>query len=150
MSTTPDAGGHAGAPGLAGTGAGEDDLAPGAADVVLNREQLRISTQRVDVERVRFSKRIVTTTRTLEVPVRVEQLVITHEPLPGHRRGTPRDVAGDRDLVITLHEEVPEVTLRVVAVERVRVGKRDVTGEQTLTVELAAEAAEITAPDTTT
>lgn len=119
---------------------------------------------------MRISKRIVTTTRTIEVPVRIEQLVIAHEPLQEPLREPLQEqlqqvVAesdpttlpdGDRsattgdDLVIVLHEEVPEVTLRVVAVEQVRVGKRSVLGEQTLSVELAAETAEVTTSAVTT
>lgn len=61
-------------------------LVPGdvdsTVDVVLHAERLLISRARYATERVRFSKRIVTTTRTIEIPVRIEQLVISHEPFP--------------------------------------------------------------------
>ncbi len=133
-------------------------------EVLLHQEQLRVSTQRVGVERMRISKRIVTTTRTIEVPVRLEQLVITREPFGDQDAVTTAGsdamsdamsdalldagpVGGGGDLVIVLHEEVPEFTMRVVAVERVAISKRTVTGEQAITVDLSAEAADVTTLD---
>jgi len=132
----------AGGPGLAA-----DDDTPHEATVVLHAERLLTSTQRVAVERVRISKRIVTEVRTLEVPVRVEQLLVSREPL---NAGEPLPLQpGDRagDLVLVLHEEVPEVTLRVIAVERVVVTTQNVAGEETVSVDLATEVADITTTD---
>ena len=129
----------AGGPGLVG-----GDPSSHAAEVVLHEERLVVSTQRVAVERVRISKRIVTEVRTVEVPVRVEQLVVTREPLDA---GEPIPAErGDRvgDLVLVLHEEVPEVTVRVVAVERVVITTQVVAGEQTVSAVLATEVADIT------
>jgi len=129
-------------PGLAG----HAPRSPGA-EVVLHQEQLLISTQRVAVERVQVSKHIVTETRTIEVPVRVEQLIVTREPLDSQESTALG--AGERadDLVIVLHEEVPEVTVRVVPTERVVVSVQNVTKEQTISAELAAEVAEVTTSD---
>ncbi|WP_328291272.1 YsnF/AvaK domain-containing protein [Kineococcus sp. NBC_00420] len=123
--------------------------AGGPAEVILHEERLLLATQRVVTERVRITKRIVSTTRTIEVPVRIEQLVITHEPLDPTDLGALPSGGPAEDVVILLHEEVPEVTLRVVAVERVVVGKRDVAGEQVVTVDLVAETAEVTTLDVT-
>lgn len=128
------------------SGAGE----PGPdVEVVLRGERLRTGTERVPVERVRFSKRIVTTTRTVEVPVRVEQLVVSHEPigdgdLPAGEPGPP---PGDEELVIVLHEEVPRVTLDVVPVEEVRVRVRTVAGEQVVTTAVRREVADVQTPE---
>ena len=150
-----------GSPGL--DGEGPTSTTP---EVLLHQEQLRVSTQRVGVERMRISKRIVTTTRTIEVPVRLEQLVITREPFGDQDAVTTAGsdamsdamsdavldagpVGGGGDLVIVLQEEVPEFTMRVVAVERVAISKRTVTGEQTITVDLSAEAADVTTLDVT-
>ncbi|WP_432544971.1 DUF2382 domain-containing protein [Kineococcus sp. SYSU DK002] len=111
-------------------------------EVVLRGEQLRVGTERVPVERVRFSKRVVTTTRTVEVPVRVEQLVVTHEPVTDGDAGTlaePGGARGEEELVIVLHEEVPRVSLDVVPVEEVRVRVRTVAGEQVVTADLRRE-----------
>jgi len=112
------------------------------AEVVLHQERLSITTRRVPVERVRFTKRIVTTTRTIEVPVRVEQLVVTHEPLSDEFPVTDGEVSPE--LVIVLHEEVPEVTLRVVPVERVSVAVRTVTRDEVVVAELATEVVDVT------
>jgi uncharacterized protein (TIGR02271 family) len=120
---------------------------PQTVDVVLHEERLVVSTQRVAVERVRISKRIVTEVRTVEVPVRVEQLVVSREALDA---GEPLDAGAGRragDLVLVLHEEVPEVVLHVVAVERVVVTTQDVAGEQTVSVQLASEVADVTTLD---
>ena len=113
-----------------------------AAEVVLHQERLGITTRRFPAERVRFTKRIVTTTRTVEVPVRVEQLVVTHEPLSDEFPVTDGEVPAE--LVIVLHEEVPEVTLRVVPVERVSVAVRTVTRDEVVVAELATEVVDVT------
>ncbi|MEZ0164841.1 DUF2382 domain-containing protein [Kineococcus sp. LSe6-4] len=118
--------------------------------MVLSAEALRTRTVRVAHERVRISKRIVETTRTVEVPVRVEQLVLTHEPLepleplePGETGpGTvPAGPAGE--IVLVLHEEVPQVSLRVEPVEVVRIGVVTRTGEAVVETTVRTEQAEV-------
>lgn len=119
-----------------------------AADVVVHAERLLVSRERVAVERVRFTKRIVTTTRTIEVPVRIEQLVVSHEPvLEDQAPGNPSNGNGadPGELVIVLHEEVPEVTVRVQPVERVTIAVRTVTREETITAELRRETVDLRA-----
>lgn len=111
------------------------------SEILLHAERLGITTSRVATERVRFTKRIVTTTRTIEVPVRVEQLVVTHEALPADF-ATP-EVGGFPELVIVLHEEVPEVTLRVVPVERITVDVVTAVRDEVVTAELAAEVLDV-------
>lgn len=129
--------------GHGGPGLGVD----GAAEVVLHEERLLVSTQHVATERVRITKRIITTTRRIDVPVRVEQLVITHEPLhPGDPVAAARAVPGE-PVVIVLHEEVPEIGLRVVATERVVIGTRSVAEERVVTTELASEVVDVTTSD---
>lgn len=125
------------------------------AEVVLHEQRLQVMQERVAVERVRISKRIVTETRTIEVPVRVEQLVIAHEPLTSQEAGNhlgggqAGEVPGE--LVLVLHEEVPEVSLRVLPVERVVVRKQTVAATQTVSAELSREVADIsTTADVTT
>lgn len=133
------------------------------ADVVVHAERLLLSRERVAVERVRFTKRIVTTTRTVVVPVRVEQLVVSHEPFPEGTvvdEGAALDTSGpgasatatggsnpgdvDTDgLVILLHEEVPEFTVRVQPVERVTIGVRAVAEEDVVTAVLRSETVEV-------
>lgn len=115
----------------------------GAPVVDLRAERLTTGTERVVVERVRFTKRIVQTTRTIEVPVRVEQLVIDHEALDPAVPVDGSPSGGHGDLVIVLHEEVPEISLRVVATERIAVGVRTVADEETVTAVLRTEVADV-------
>ena len=114
-------------------------------DIVLSAERLQHSVVRVPRERVRISKRITTEIRTLEVPVRVEQLVVRHEALTGTGRA---DVDGTaetpEELVLVLHEEVPEVSLRVRPIERVRVRVRQVTGKQVVSDVVRHEEVDLT------
>ena len=117
------------------------------SEVVLHAERLTTSRERVAVERVRFAKRIVTTTRTIEVPVRVEELVVTRGPLSGDLDGAPFDAApgrGGEELVIVLHEEVPEVVVRGgIPVEKITVTVRSVAGEQVVSADLRREVVDV-------
>ncbi|GAB3218612.1 hypothetical protein GCM10027586_11340 [Kineococcus gypseus] len=98
---------------------------------------------RVARERVRVSKRVVSEVRTVQVPVRVEQLVVEREPLDADAGDADAPAAGDtaaaEPLVIVLHEEVPVVSVRAEPVEVVRIGVRTVQGEQTVSTELRSE-----------
>ena len=125
-----------------------------APEVVLSAEQLQVRSTRVPRETVRVRKEVVTELRTIEVPVRVERLVITHEPPAGtpsagdDARGTGAGSAqGARDLEVVLHEEVPEVSVRVQATERVRVRVVSVEDVETVTAELAHEEAVVEVED---
>ena len=109
--------------------------------MVLSAETLTVSTVRVPRERVRISKRVVTSTRTLEVQVRSEELVITREPVGDLDEVTAP--AGDGELVVVLREEVPEVSLRVEPVELVRIGVTRVQGQDVVHAELRTEVADV-------
>ena len=109
-------------------------------ELVLSAERLQHSVVRTPRERVRVSKRITTEMRTLQVPVRVEQLVVRHEPMADGER--PAEVQGaepPEDLVLVLHEEVPVVSLQVRPTERVRLSVRQVAGRQVVTETLRHE-----------
>ncbi|WP_432561741.1 YsnF/AvaK domain-containing protein [Kineococcus sp. SYSU DK003] len=114
-----------------------------SVQTVLRTEELLLGTERLATQRVRFRKRIVTTTRTLEVPVRLEQLVVEREPLAGTAVPARSGASGDEEIVLVLHEEVPDVTLRVVPVEQVRVQVRTVAGEQVVTADLRTEVVDV-------
>ncbi len=78
----------------------------------------------------------------MEVPVRVEQLVVEREPLDADgtaAAGRAATGAAPEPLEIVLHEEVPVVSVRVQPVEVVRVSVRDVQGEQVVRAELRSE-----------
>ncbi|WP_337063358.1 YsnF/AvaK domain-containing protein, partial [Kineococcus sp. G2] len=113
------------------------------AEVLRSAEELRTRTVRAPRERVRIRKQIVSEVRTVEVPVRVERLVVEHEPLDGAAAGpageNPTGPASAEPLEIVLHEEVPVVSLRVQPVEVVRVGVRTVQDEEVVEVDLRSE-----------
>lgn len=91
--------------------------------MIRSEEQLHVTAERVAVERVRIAKRIVTETKTLTVQVRREELVVERLPVTStdqHPRAEHQHPTGPV-VELVLHEEVPDVSTRVVAVERVRV-----------------------------
>jgi len=107
--------------------AGRNDPAAAAGatpiEVVRSEERLHVATERVAIERVRIAKRIVTETKTVTVQVRREELVVERLPITStdqHPRGEHQNPTGPL-VELVLHEEVPDVSTRVVAVERVRV-----------------------------
>jgi uncharacterized protein (TIGR02271 family) len=110
--------------------------------VVLSAERLSVGVERVPAGRVRISKRIVEELRTVQVPLRREELVVTQEPLSADGRlpaGGPAE-----DLVLVLHEEVPVVSVGTRAYERVVVSVETVRTEETLRTELRTEHASVT------
>jgi len=114
----------------------------GPPDLALHEERLVVSTERVAVERVRISKRIVNTTRTIEVPVRLEQLVISRQEVDPAVR-VDSEVPVEEELVIVLREEVPTVSLQVVPVEQVVVRRRTVLEEDVVRADLVREHAAV-------
>lgn len=124
------------------TGASDDD----GAEVVLREEQLRIGTEWVAVERVRLVRTVVTETVTLRVQRRREELRVERLPVRDGAPGPAGDLPGGappEPLVIVLHQEEPEVTLRTVPVERVRVHVDRRTRQQPVRAELRREEVEV-------
>ena len=115
----------------------EGPRSSGEVDVVLSGEQLRTETEWVESGRIRLRRRIVAHTRTIEVVVRREELIIeTQDVAPGAEgtmgetyRGIAMDgpavpgPTGDATppLVLVLREEVPDIVLRPQVYERVTV-----------------------------
>ncbi len=102
-------------------------------EVIRSEERLHVATERVAVERVRIAKRIITETKTFTVQVRREELVVERLPVTStdqHPRAEHHDTTGPL-MELVLHEEVPEVTTRVVAVERIRVSTATTTTDHT-------------------
>lgn len=95
-------------------------------NVIRSEEELSVERRWRDSERIRVTKRVVTEERTFTVPVRREELVIEHEPLP---EGSVRSEPPERveDLVLTLCEEQVEIVTRVVPVENIRIAVERVT-----------------------
>lgn len=127
-------------------------------DLVLSAEVARSSVQRVPAGTVQIRKRVVTETRTLTVQVRREELHVKRIPAP---TSTPAPTSADHPggeagsdawaadgtepvLVLVLHEEVPEVSVRVVATERVGVFVDRVEETETVNVDLRHEEVALT------
>lgn len=117
--------GSADRPGTSGEAAG------GTATVTLSAEQLLTATEWVESGHVRFRRRIVTETRTVDVEVRREELIIeVRGAVPGpvgeSYLGTVLDgpavaapVRSDERVVVLLREEVPVVTMQPRVYERI-------------------------------
>lgn len=102
--------------------AAEDEVQPvrqGDVPPTLTRaeEELRASTVRRPVERVRVRKRIVTEMVTRTIPVRHEELVLERERILDDEPVVPREATLPE---LVLHREELVVETRVVPVERVR------------------------------
>lgn len=135
----------------AGTPAGTptDAIEP-VADLVLSAEVARPGVRRVTAGTVRIGRRVVSETRTVTVQVRREELYVEHTTAPQGPAdradgavGADVSALGARGqgpvLVVVLHEEIPEVVMRVVPTERVSVFVDRVEGTETVSTELRHE-----------
>lgn len=101
-------------------------------EMILSEEQLIVTTRWAVSGRLRLTRRVVTQTRQIEVTVRREELHEEWEPAQPSESdpledGEPQPAQTRDPLVIVLHEEVPEITLRVHPYEQatVSVTRRD-------------------------
>ena len=115
--------------------------------MVLSAERLSVGVERVPAGRVRISKRIVEELRTVQVPLRREELVVTQEPVSAD--GPSSAGAPAEDLVLVLREEVPVVSVNTQAYERVVVSVETVHAEETVRTELRTEHASVTVTEST-
>ncbi len=115
---------------------------PDRPDVVLHAEGLQVTLRSVPVERVRVRRRVTTHTRQVEVTVRREELEIERLPLEAGADGRTGTSAGSV-LEVVLREEVPVVTTRTRAYEKVIVTVGQVTGEEPVTAALRHEEVEL-------
>lgn len=122
-------------------------------EMILSEEQLIVSTRWEVSGRLRLTRRVVTQTRQIEVTVRREELYEQWEPArPGEsdqlEAGEPQPAQTRDPLVIVLHEEVPEITLKVQPYEQatVSVTRRDSELPVTDTIRKENATVEQTAP----
>jgi uncharacterized protein (TIGR02271 family) len=123
----------------------EDGRGADAVEVVRSEQRLVAGVERRVSGRVRVAKRVVTEERTLTVTVRREELVVEHLPALGDDAdGVPAAAHGDAPAVtLVLSEEVPDVTVRVVPRERVRVHVDRVTVDEVVTDDVARERVDV-------
>jgi stress response protein YsnF len=141
------------------TAASTDGSDAGSVEVVRSEQRLVPGVERRVGGRVRVAKRVVTEERTLTVTVRREELVVEHLPVAEGvigegtvgdqggeavvHTGAARAPGSDAVLTLVLSEEVPEVTVRAVPRERVRVHVDRVTTEEVVTGDVARERVDV-------
>lgn len=92
--------------------------------IQLKEEQLDVTTKEVQTGEVRARKRIVEETKTIQVPVRHEEIVIEQHNLKDDHSG---NAIKSKEVVIPVTEEKIEVTKRPVVKEEVSLNKEEVT-----------------------
>lgn len=121
------------------------------AVVTRSEEELRLSTTRRPVERVRLRKVVVTDEVTITVAVRREEFRLERLPVDDAAAPlAPNDPAQAGESLVhkfVLHEEVPEVQMRVVARERARGHKTLRSDQVEVTEQLRKERINIDAAD---
>ena len=122
-------------------------------EVVRSEERLNVGTVVRVSGRAVLRRYVVTETVTQTFQVRHEEFRVDHEPLPdGSRAGSEHVVADggvfrDRVVETVLHREVPVVTMRVEATERVRVHVDTVTDQVQVSEDVARERVDVDVPD---
>jgi uncharacterized protein (TIGR02271 family) len=147
-----------------GTGARDPDADPAdpavghnpggsSTDNAMTRseEELEVRTRTREAGRARMRKYVVTNDVTATVPVQREEVRLEREPITDANAGAA--VAGDditeEEHEVTLHEEEPVVSKRVVPKERVRLDVDTVTEQATVTEQVRKEVIEVDTPETT-
>ncbi len=133
---------------VGGSPEGSLPVAPAVApsrsvEVTRSEERLVPGVERHAVGVVRYGKRVVTEERTVTVTVRREELFVENLPAgeaTGHGPAGPR--AEGLVATLTLSEEVPEVTLRTVPRETVRLFVDRIASDAPVTAEVAHEVVE--------
>jgi stress response protein YsnF len=120
----------------------------GGVAVTRSEEELTIG-KRTRLRRLRLRKYVVIEYVTRTFPVRREEVRL--EELPGGELAEAgadhwgaADQSGAPELELVLHREEPEVRLRPVPVERVRLRRQLVTEQRTVTAQLGKERVEVT------
>jgi uncharacterized protein (TIGR02271 family) len=97
----------------------------GGADqkIQVREEELQAQKRPVEAGEVRVRKEVTTEHKTLEVPVRHEEVVIERHPVSG-QRASSADIREGEEVRIPVMDEEVDVQKRAVVKEEVSVGKR--------------------------
>lgn len=113
----------------------------------LREEQLDVHTERMQTGEVQLRKEIITETRTVEVPVTREEIVVERRPLDGVAREGSLDTAGldmeSKEIRIPVSEEFVHIDKKVVPREEIRVSKEKITDTKTVSEEVSREEAHV-------
>jgi uncharacterized protein (TIGR02271 family) len=109
----------------------------GDRTIEVREEELRINKRPVTTGEAEVRKEVHTERRSVEVPVRKEELVIERHAVGRHPASGP--VGRDESVRIPLSEEQIEVEKRPVVTEEVKVGKRVTQEEERVEADLAKE-----------
>lgn len=110
--------------------------------MIRRAERLAVGTKSEKAGQARLNKRVVTKTKTAEVPVEREELVIEREALSDEEAQQGGGFS-EEEQVINLHKESPVVEKKVVGVEKVNVGKRTVSETKTVSADVQEEQIDI-------
>jgi uncharacterized protein (TIGR02271 family) len=114
--------------------------------IQVKEEQLHAEKRPVEAGEVRVRKEVHTEKKTIEVPVRREEVVIERTPV--HGRAATQGIAADairegEEIRIPVREEQVEVSKRAVVTEEVKVGKRVVQDTERVTGDVRKEEVKI-------
>jgi len=122
----------------ASTGAACDTRMEGGQTIPVREEELHARKQAVEAGEVRVRKDVVTEHKSVEVPVRREEVVVERHAPTGQHAATS-EVSEGEEIRIPVMEEQVSVTKTPVVKEEVTVGKRVVQGTEKVTGEVRKE-----------
>jgi uncharacterized protein (TIGR02271 family) len=109
--------------------------------IEVKEERLQARKQPVETGEVHVRKEVRTETKTLEVPVTKEEVVVERKPV--HKTAGTADFREGEDIRIPVREERVEVTKTPVVTEEVKVGKRTVQDTERVTGDVRKERVQI-------
>lgn len=107
--------------------------------VRLKEEQLDVDTKEVQTGEVHVSKKVVEETKTVEVPVEHEEVVIERRSVDDDEKVTGNMTMEDDEITIPVTEEQVQVTKEPVVTEEVTIGKEKVTDTKHVTEDVEKE-----------
>ena len=131
---------------LTGAGATTDTALDTDQRVRLHEEQLNVQKQAVQAGEVTLHKEVITETKSIDVPVTREEVVIERHAVAPGQAGTVGDIADGETIRVPVMEEQVTVQKTPVVTEEISLGKREVTETQHVSDTVRREEAHIENP----